>query len=1088
MTELTPEKLAVEQVNLYAGPAVAKAGLDYFQTGKVKVEQVRESSARCRVKDRLFNYTVDISLEKARLYLSCTCLPAEGGRICKHEVAALIALREHLQKDPSYVWRSRLNKVMGQAEYTSRRAPTRQNVLFISMQDTGITWKFLPYLLPARHLPPEIWQAVKRGENPSAAELAQALENLPNQGDQARLVRSTLIPTSCINCDLEAVALANLLAKEFNSYVYYYSTYSAITALPQFLSLLAKTGLLVGFGSDKKPFQKAFQVWENPGSLHLQVQTAEAGVRLCASFQFKDEIIPLKSNTATVLNQDPLWLKVDRQIFRVDQALSPDLLLAVCKDPETFIPTADVEEFREKYLLPLANQIALSGDLITWETKQVEPVRRMYLEELQGELQARLRFGYGEHEVAFDPSLPGMTIQRQPESWGLVRIIRQPEVEAEAYRLVPSSFSGMKRGTQPGLFSLRARVHPVDFLLQRIPRLIEQGFEIYGEEALKTARVNRHQPTLAINISSGLDWFDLQAVVKYGDIEVALPDIRKAIRKKEKYVKLADGTIGAIPEEWVERYRHLFAVGEETAAGIRLSNHHLTLVDQLLAEADHAQIDSEFDRRRARLRDFSGIIPQDLPQKFQGELRPYQKAGYDWLHFLREFGLGGCLADDMGLGKTVQALVFLQSLREACESGSAHLPADLVVLPRSLVVNWQREAARFTPELRVFVYFDQGRPKDPSIFDQYDLVLTTYGILRRDISLLRNYTFHYVLLDESQAIKNPLSQTAKAARLLDARHRLVLTGTPVENNTVELWSQFAFINPGLLGNLEYFQSEFTTPIEKKQDERKAQFLRKLIYPFILRRTKEQVAPELPSRTERILYCDMQPAQRKLYNRTRDYYRALLLGMIAEEGLENVRLKILEGLLRLRQICNHPRLVQPDFRGESGKFELLLETLETLRSEGHKSLVFSQFVQMLKIVRQELDERQIPYVYLDGQTRDRMARVDTFQNDSRRPLPALPFFLISLRAGGLGLNLTAADYVIHIDPWWNPAVEMQASDRTHRIGQDKPVIIYKLIVRDTVEEKILLLQERKKALVNQLISTEASFFKSLTAEDIKALFS
>jgi non-specific serine/threonine protein kinase len=353
----------------------------------------------------------------------------------------------------------------------------------------------------------------------------------------------------------------------------------------------------------------------------------------------------------------------------------------------------------------------------------------------------------------------------------------------------------------------------------------------------------------------------------------------------------------------------------------------------------------------------------------------------------------------------------------------------------------------------------------------------------RDIEFLHRYTFYYAILDESQSIKNPLSQTARAALLLKARHRLVLTGTPIENSTAELWSQFAFLNPGLLGNLRYFKTEFGTPIEKRGDEQAAALLRKIVYPFILRRTKDQVAPELPPRSERILYSDMEPAQRSLYERTRDFYRGLLLGMIEKEGMDLSRMKILEGLLRLRQISNHPLLVDEKFRGESGKFELLLDTLDTLRAEGHKALIFSQFVQMLKLVRKEMDARHMLYNYLDGHTHDRQAQVDAFQAD-----PNIPFFLISLKAGGLGLNLTAADYVIHIDPWWNPAVETQASDRTHRIGQEKPVFIFKLITRDSVEEKILILQERKKNLVESIITTESNFMKSITTEDVRILFS
>ena len=349
---------------------------------------------------------------------------------------------------------------------------------------------------------------------------------------------------------------------------------------------------------------------------------------------------------------------------------------------------------------------------------------------------------------------------------------------------------------------------------------------------------------------------------------------------------------------------------------------------------------------------------------------------------------------------------------------------------------------------------------------------------------LHGYEFYYAILDESQSIKNPLSQTARAAHLLHARHRLVLTGTPIENSTAELWSQFTFPEPRSARQSEVFQDRIRAADREAEATRQAaENLRKIVYPFILRRTKDQVAPELPPRTERILYCDMEPAQRKLYNRTRDLYRGMLLGMLEKQGWNESRMKILEGLLRLRQISNHPLLVDEKSHGSSGKFELLLDTMETLRAEGHKALVFSQFVQMLTLVRKEMDQRQIRYTYLDGQTQARQEQVDIFQND-----PSIPFFLISLKAGGLGLNLTAADYVIHIDPWWNPAVEMQASDRTHRIGQDKPVFVFKLITRDSVEEKILILQERKKDLVDQIITTENAFFKDLTVEDIQALFS
>jgi non-specific serine/threonine protein kinase len=537
--------------------------------------------------------------------------------------------------------------------------------------------------------------------------------------------------------------------------------------------------------------------------------------------------------------------------------------------------------------------------------------------------------------------------------------------------------------------------------------------------------------------------------------------------------------VGQIPAEWLEKYKHLWNLGNETANGYRLNDFHLPLLDSLLDSDAKVQIPSDLSQRRERLRQFERIEPKALPQGFTGELRSYQKHGVDWLHFLREYKFGGILADDMGLGKTVQVLVFLQALKEQCPPQNA----SLLVVPKSLITNWQRESEKFTPGLRFLEYMGNSRNKETDNFNEYDIVLTTYGTMLRDVETLSKYKFHYVILDESQAIKNPLAKCAKAARLLNAEHRLVMTGTPVENNTFELWSQFAFLNPGLLGTMDYFRREFANSIESGQDEQAAATLKKLIHPFILRRSKEQVASDLPPITERILYVDMDTSQKKLYNQTRERYRAELLGLIESEGMDDARFKILEGLLRLRQIAIHPALVDKDYKGEAAKFEMLMDSLTTLHDEHHKTLIFSQFVETLKLVSQQLDEQKIQYAYLDGSTRDRQARVDLFQND-----PSVPFFLISLKAGGVGLNLTAADYVVHLDPWWNPAVEMQASDRAHRIGQTKPVFVYKIITRDTVEEKILQLQERKRTLVKNLISAEASFFKSLTRDDVKVLFS
>jgi len=897
-------------------------------------------------------------------------------------------------------------------------------------------------------------------------------------------VRGEIDPEACENSGLEAVSFARLLlAKDKSRNNFYTNYYRYDYPLGEYLSLLSQIDAPLYMGNASNPVKKRLLIQTTPGQVVMRIEQVDDGIQLTLELISGDQVVDLVQNHAQVLtNQDPYWILVGDLILQLDSPFSFQRFSAWLRAPEVFVPQQEEDEFLKDYFPFLASQIPIVGESIQWEDVDVEPVKRLYLTDEDGELQAHLRFGYGDSELLYDPKYPQTSIQRKGDSWILVRIHRKLGAEDAAFASVSSARHGLKRSSSshPGhVFLLRARVHPIDFLMRHVPRLTAAGFEIYGEEKLKTTRVNRKKPTLRLNVSSGIDWFDVQASVQFGDVETTLKEVRAALRRKERYVKLADGSIGEIPEQWIQRYKHLFGLGEQVDDAIRLSNHHLALIDQLLEDADQHQTDDEFHRRRKRLLDFEGIQKVALPKGFKGELRPYQKAGYDWLHFLHEYKFGGCLADDMGLGKTVEALVFILSEKE---SGHSDKP-NLLVLPRSLLVNWQREASRFTPGLKVHQHFGADRKKDPTKFNGFDLILTTYGTMLRDIEMLREYRFHYVVLDESQAIKNPVTKTSKAARLLNSDHRLVLTGTPVENSTFELWSQFAFLNPGLLGNLEYFKHEFGNPIERKGDVAASELLRKMVYPFILRRTKEKVAPELPPRSERVVYSDMEPAQRKFYNKTRDYYRAMLVGMIEEEGMNNARMKVLEGLLRLRQISNHPKLVKAEFRGESAKFLLLLDTLETLRAEGHKALVFSQFVSMLKILRQEMETREIPYVYLDGRTRKRQERVDTFQSS-----PEIPFFLISLKAGGVGLNLTAADYVIHIDPWWNPAVEMQATDRTHRIGQDKPVFVYKLITRDSVEEKILLLQEKKKTLVEQLITTESSFFKTLTTDDVEILFS
>ncbi len=586
-----------------------------------------------------------------------------------------------------------------------------------------------------------------------------------------------------------------------------------------------------------------------------------------------------------------------------------------------------------------------------------------------------------------------------------------------------------------------------------------------------------------------IDWFELRGDASFAGASIELPRLLEAVRRGERMIRLGDGTQGMLPEAWLERFGPLagLAQGDDTGA-VRYLPSQATLLDAMLAAEPEVDVDRAFTRLRDRLRSFDRIEPAAEPRGFHGELRGYQRDGLGWLKFLVELGLGGCLADDMGLGKTVQVLALLQARRLRRATPAERRPS-LIVAPRSVVHNWLEEAARFTPRLKTIAYSGPGRGKLLPKLSEHHVVVTTYGLLRRDVAELKEVPFDLAVLDEAQAIKNASSQGAKAARLLRADHRLALTGTPVENHLGELWSIFEFLNPGMLGRLPAFKDlkgggpKSGAP-EAGARDRALAGVAAALKPFILRRTKDQVLRDLPAKTEQTLYCDLAPRQWRLYRELRDHYRAALDKRIEAQGLARAKIHVLEALLRLRQAACHPGLVDPTRkRHASAKVDTLLEQLEEVLEEGHKVLVFSQFVSLLAIVKERLEKRRTPFEYLDGATRDRQARVDRFQTD-----PECRLFLISLKAGGLGLNLTAADYVFILDPWWNPAVEAQAVDRAHRIGQTRPVFAYRLIARNTVEEKILELQQSKRELADAILSASGGVIQNLTAEDLRLLLS
>ena len=625
---------------------------------------------------------------------------------------------------------------------------------------------------------------------------------------------------------------------------------------------------------------------------------------------------------------------------------------------------------------------------------------------------------------------------------------------------------GITRDTVPGL-ALAGRSLP------RVVRtLLAEGWHVEAD-----GRLYRQAGAFHVEVTTGIDWFELHGTVAFGDTVAHLPALLAALRRDESVVQLGDGTFGLLPEEWLRTYAPLAALGTPTGDCIRFTRTQVGLLDALLAARPEVNGDVSLARVRQELRRFEGIPPADPPPGFIGRLRGYQQEGLGWLHFLRQFGFGGCLADDMGLGKTVMVLALLEARR-----AEGPKKASLVVVPRSLVFNWKEEAARFVPSLSILDHTGTTRRTAGAHFAAHDVVLTTYGTLRRDAHHFQDLEFDYVILDEAQAIKNASTDVAKAARLLRGDHRLALSGTPIENHLGELWSLFEFLNPGMLGPAGALGLDGASG--RTPDEPTRVLLARALRPFILRRTKVQVAPELPPRTEQTVYCELEPLQRRLYDELRDYYRQALLERVDREGIRRSKIMILEALLRLRQAACHPGLIDRRRAGEpAGKFDVLLPRLREVLAEGHKALVFSQFTTFLAIVRERLGRERVRYEYLDGQTRDRAVRVARFQDD-----PAVRLFLVSLKAGGLGLNLTAAEHVFLLDPWWNPAVEAQAIDRAHRIGQVRHVLAFRLIARDTVEEKILALQAQKRDLAEAIITEHNSLIRTLTREDLELLLS
>jgi superfamily II DNA or RNA helicase len=745
------------------------------------------------------------------------------------------------------------------------------------------------------------------------------------------------------------------------------------------------------------------------------------------------------------------------------------------KEGSFFVPYSDADKWLETMLaLPSVPSLELP-EALRLEEIVVEPQPIANIGARQDSwntpnLTAEVFFKYLDHTLGeVDPS-SGIALVPQK-----LRIVRNREFEGRT--LGQFEEAGFRRRPDHRGRTLWT-IHQ-SRLPGAVRDLVAAGWEIEAE-----GKHFRNPNSLNLRLSSGIDWFELHGTIEFGETRITVPKLLSALKRRESTILLDDGSYGMLPEEWLKKYGMLAGLGTSHGDHVRFHRNQAGLLDVLLASQPEVSCDALFDRLRNELRSFDGISAIDPPAGFHGQLRPYQKEGLGWFHFLQQFGFGGCLADDMGLGKTIQVLALLEERRllRSTDGAVDRIPPSLVVMPRSLVFNWKQEAERFTPELKILEHTGGVRIRSHQHFDDYDVIFTTYGTLRRDAPFFKDKAFDYVILDEAQAIKNSSTESAKSARLLRGRNRLALSGTPIENHLGELWSLFEFLNPGMLGAASVFKLGKGTGSKLDEEQRAA--LSRALRPFILRRTKSQVASDLPAKVEQTLFCQLEPAQRALYNELRDHYRRAILNRIERDGLEKSKIHILEALLRLRQAAIHPGLIDHTRTSEtSAKLEMLMPQLAEILDEGHKALIFSQFTSMLAILRSRLDGLGIRYEYLDGKTNDRATPVERFQND-----PESKLFLISLKAGGLGLNLTAAEYVYLLDPWWNPAVEAQAVDRTHRIGQTRSVFAYRLIAKDTVEEKVLELQNTKREIADAIINQDNSLLRTLRSEDLAMLLS
>ena len=799
----------------------------------------------------------------------------------------------------------------------------------------------------------------------------------------------------------------------------------------------------------------------------------EKGLRYFITLTNEDEEIALQQEPAIVLSNDPCVVLLGKEIHRVDNIDSKKLIPFFTKT-HIQVPAQSEKLYIQKFILKTIPQYEVRIEGMEMEEKHPERAAILVMEEdFYSRLVFSLFFQYDNQRLLPTTRQRKRRVVLLEEKNGMENIAWfDRDLEWENSLLNQLIDWGL---TQEGEnhFYLKQQSETlqqyslIGWMNQNLDRLKEFRIE------QKTGKTYyRGTFRLESSVNEKIDWFEIEINVVLEHVTIPFTRFRKHILTGNPEYVLPDGSIFIMPEEWFQRYHDLFSLSDDINEEMRIKKVHA----HFLSNA----IDSFFqkDRKKDLEQFMQKPVQRPIPSQFlDGILRPYQKEGFYWLEHLRSMRFGGCLADDMGLGKTIQTIALLESAYS-----QEVLPASLVVAPTSLLHNWQNELRKFAPDLKSYVYAGNKRKQSENIsdlFNDYHVIITSYGILRSDCDYLASYSFYYLIIDESQFIKNPDSISYHSVKSLSSAYRLALTGTPVENSLVDLWAQFHFINPDMLGNLLSFRKNYIDRIIRDKDKKAEENLLRMIQPFMLRRTKEEVTPELPPLMQEIVYCDMTEEQEKIYTAEKNGIRNKM--MENKEHFLNNNITALQSLLHLRFLSIHPVLAIPEYAGDSGKFDQILLYFESIKTAGHKVLIFSSFVKYIRLLTNAFDERNWKYALLTGQTVDREDEIARFNENQD-----INAFFISLKAGGTGLNLTAADYVFIVDPWWNPAAEMQALSRAHRIGQDKQVMVYRFISSDSIEEKIIALQNRKSRLSETFVPSNNPL-KQLNFNEIEDLF-